>query len=154
MVSLALHHPMHCPHIFCLLYEQGSIELSYDTGARSCSLFLDFFGSSNHGLSLGREGGKAASLLGFRVEARKRSMAVVPCWRIKCRKAWWLYCTREASLYSGEEGEQPPPRAGAQGVESPVPNLPLYPNGLVALLYTWRGAKAQQAKRKAPITIF
>jgi hypothetical protein len=21
---------MHCPHIFCFLYEQGSIELSYD----------------------------------------------------------------------------------------------------------------------------
>jgi hypothetical protein len=30
MVPLILCHPMHCPHIFCLLYEQGIIELSYD----------------------------------------------------------------------------------------------------------------------------
>jgi hypothetical protein len=46
-----------------------------------------------------------------------------------------MYCIGEASLYRGEEGVQPPPRADAQWLESPVPILPLYPNGLAAHLY-------------------
>jgi hypothetical protein len=46
-----------------------------------------------------------------------------------------MYCIGEASLYRGEEGVQPPPRADAQWLESPVPILPLYPNGLTAHLY-------------------
>jgi hypothetical protein len=66
----------------------------------------------------------------------------------ECHKAWWLYYIGEASLYTGEqgcsppprvgtkEGEAQPPRAGAQGVEPPVPILPLYPNGMVVYLYT------------------
>jgi hypothetical protein len=87
-----------------------------------------------------------ASLLGFRVEARKRSMALIPCWR---RNAARLddCIAQERPPYIGvrrgssplpragtHEEEAQPPRAGAQGLKPPVPNLPLYPKA--AHLYT------------------
>jgi hypothetical protein len=52
----------------------------------------------------------------------------------ECHKAWFLYCIGEASLYMGEEGVHPPPRAGSEGVE---PLFLFYPYTLMGWQHTF-----------------
>jgi hypothetical protein len=93
-------------------------------------------GATHQEVAQPREGGKATGLLGFRAEARKRSMVVVPCWRRNATRLSDCIPYERPPYIGVRRWCSPPPRADAQGVEPPVPNLPLYPNELAAHLYT------------------